>query len=251
MSVFTPLLKKVWSTNFPGYLKYASELGNNILVVFETDGTMMINTNSEFKAVLLNSANGEIVKESMLFKGNNDFLTFPYLMVTKDKKSFLLATRETGLKRNVKFGLGAIGAMYAIKKTDDQGNQTNSFIITKFDSNLNQIAQFSPDLPDGDFIGVDASSDNSIYLASVQDNSSINISKYNFGVKSPIKVLTENVSFNTGLLKMDRINKYLGFSIDTAKNNLAYVYGCFDSGDGNEMLLSRFNFVSGKVDEFS
>lgn len=231
-----------WSAKVDGYFQNAALLGNNLLVFVSTDFTLFTRANSTFKAYLLNSENGKIIKEKVLFAGNNEFLTVPYFIPTKDHKFYSFAVRQTALKRNVKIAPGMLAAGYLIIKTDNQAHKVKTFNVLTFDENLEQTEILSPDLPAGEFIGIQRTINNDLYTAVSENKKGITISRYLPGKDTPVKSVTEPYSFKSGLFGADFLNDHIKFIADTINNNTVYITGAFKTDDHFMMLFNKYDF---------
>lgn len=244
-------LKKKWNLVLDGYLHTAENLGGNILILASTDFTLFTRFNSEFKAYLINTSTGKILKEKMLYEGDNSYHTIPYALMSRDNKRFTLATRETGLKRTMKVGVGAIGLLYTIKKTTENGNKIKSFNVATFDENLEPIEKISPDLPEGNFVGVERTVNNDLYIAVAENKKGITISKYPAGKDVSAKTVTESFSVSGGLFGLDQLNEHVHFAADTINNNTVYIWGSFRTDNEFLTMFNRYDFESGNHKKFN
>ncbi|MFD2164597.1 hypothetical protein ACFSJU_19480 [Paradesertivirga mongoliensis] len=242
--------RQKWAARVDGYIHDAKMLGHNLLVVVSTDFTMMTRANSIYKAYLISSENGKVLKSKVLFTGNNEYYTIPYVLTSKDKKTLTLATRETALKRNVKVALGTVGALYTIKKTIDQGNRIKAFNVLIFDENLEDKGAISPDLPEGEFIGVQKTVNDDLYIAVSQNRKGITISQYLPGSEKSAKSVTEPYSYYGGLLSTGHLNDHVTFFADTMSNNAVYITGSFKSGDEYISMLNKYDFAGNQHKRF-
>ncbi|MDB5014814.1 MAG: hypothetical protein JWQ25_3016, partial [Daejeonella sp.] len=178
----------------------------------------------------------------VLFSGSNDYFTIPYFLISKDYKTFTLATRETGIKRGIKIAPGMIGGLYMIKKASDQANQMKSFNVITFDENLEEKTRISPDLPDGDFIGISKTINGDTYVAVSENKQGITISKYLENKEKPVKSITEPYSYYAGLLGANHLNEHISFYTDTINNNTVYIAGSFKSDHDYITMFNRYDF---------
>lgn len=241
---------KKWAARVEGYLQSAEVLGDNLLIMVSTDFTLFTKSNSTFKAYLINPDKGTIIKEKILFTGNNNYYTLPYVLISKDKKVLTLATRETAIKRNVKIAPGFVGAMYTLKKLSDQGNVIKAFNVLSYDENLVEKNAVSPVLPEGDFIGIQKTINDDIYVAVSQNKKGITISKYLPNTEKAIKSITEPYSYYGGFLNMGHLNESINFYADTINNNTVYISGSFKNGDDYITMFNKYDFASDKHKRF-
>lgn len=234
--------KQKWSAKVEGYYQNAARLGDNLLILVSTDFTLFTRANSTFKAYLLNYKNGDILKEKLLFEGNNEFLTVPYFMASKDHKSYSFAVRETALKRNVKIAPGALGAIYLNIKLNNQFNKQKTFNVLTFNESLEQIEIVSPDLPAGQFIGIQRTINNDLYTAVSENKKGVTISRYLPGKDAPVKSVTEPYSFKGGLIGVDFLNEHIKLIADTLNNHTVYITGAFKNGEDFIMLFNKYDF---------
>jgi WD40 repeat protein len=250
IDVYDTNLKSIWTKTFSGNSQAVTLFGDNLLFFETTDKTLMNGSNSEFKAFLINPTDGAILKQEILFSGNNNYVTIPYLLVCKDNKSFYFGIRETNLKRGVKIGFGVIATIATIKKIDDNGNKINSFRIKKFDNNLKETSEYYPDLQEGDLMNLALSPDEKLFIATSKD-SEIKVSKYDFTSPKPVKVLSEYVSFDSGLFKMDRVSNYLKITTDSVNKDVVYLVGTLDNRKASETIFNKYDFAKGNIKTFS
>ncbi|HEY0055754.1 MAG TPA: hypothetical protein VGB63_10390 [Pedobacter sp.] len=241
---------KKWSARVDGYMQDAHLIGKNLVVLVSTDFTFFTRANSVYKAYLIDAGSGNIIKSKMLFNGNDEYFTLPYFLVSKDKKTLTLATRETAMKRNVKVGLGVVGALYAIKKASDQGNRIKTFNVLTFDENLEPKGVISPELPDGDFVGIQKTINDDLYIAVSQNRKGITISKYLPNSEKPVKSVTEPFSYYGGLLGTEHLNDQITFMADTINNNTVYITGSFKTGDDYITMFNKYDFESNQHKRF-
>jgi hypothetical protein len=239
-----------WTAKVNGYLQSAEVLGQNLLVLVSTDFTFFTRANSEYKAYLISQDKGAVIKSKVLFTGNNEYHTIPYVLVSKNKKTLTLATRETAVKRNVKVGLGAVGTLYTIKKTINQGNQVKSFNVLTYGENLEEIGAISPILPDGDFIGIQKTINDDMYIAVSENKKGITISQYLPNTEKSVKSVTEPFSYYGGLLGIGHLNEQISFFADTISNNGVYLTGSFKTGDDYITMFNRYDFAGNKHKRF-
>lgn len=243
--------KNKWSAKVDGYFQNAALLGKNLIVLVSTEFTLFTRANSTFKAYLLNSENGRIIREKVLFEGNNEFLTIPYFIANHHNKSYSFAVRETAVKRSVKIAPGALAAIYLIKKLNDQIQKVKTFNVLTFDENLEQKEILSPDLPAGQFIGIQRTINSDLYTAVSDNKKGIIISRYLPGKDTPVKSVTEPYSFKSGLLGTDYLNDHLKFIADTINNHIVYVSGAFKSADNFIMLFNKYDFETDQHKRFT
>ncbi|MBC7914669.1 MAG: hypothetical protein H7Y07_11180 [Pyrinomonadaceae bacterium] len=233
---------KKWSATVEGYLQETVLLGNNLLVLVSTDFTFFTRANSTYKAYLISTDKGTILKEKVLFNGNNEYFTLPYLLVSKDKNTLTLATRETAMKRNIKIGAGTLAAVYTMKKMSDQSNKVKAFNVLTFDKDLNERGAISPELPEGEFIGIQKTINNDMYIAVSENKKGITISKYLPDSENAVKSLTEPYSYYSGLLGLAYLNEAITFYADTLTDNTVYICGSFKSNDDYITMLNKYDF---------
>lgn len=242
--------KTKWTARIDGYFQHAAALGKNLVVLVSTEYTFFTRSNSIFKAYLFNTDNGALIKEKVLFSGNNEYYTIPYQQVSKDKTTYTLATRETAVKRNAKVALPGVGAFYTIKKLSDQANRMNAFNVLTFDENLNEKSKISPILPDGDFIGMRKTINGDMYIAVSENKKGITISKYAPEAEKAVKSVTEPYSFYAGLIGADHLNDQISFYSDTINNNTVYISGSFKTGDDHVTVFNKYDFANGEHKRF-
>lgn len=239
-----------WSTQLEGYVRDAKLLGENLLIIVSTDFTVMTSANSTYKAYLVGARKGNLLKSKVLFSGNNDFHTIPYVLISKDKKTLTLATRETAVKRNVKIGVGTLGALYTIKRTIDQSNKIKSFNVLTFDDNLEEKGAISPVLPDGDFIGIQKTLNDDMYIAVSQNKQGITISQYLPGSEKALKSINETFSYYSGMIGTEHLNEQIKFFADTLSGNAIYITGSFKTGDEYVSIFNKYDFVKNQHKRF-
>ncbi len=239
-----------WTARVNGYLQDVVVLGKNVLIIVSTDFTFFTRANSTYKGYLISGDKGTVIKEKTLFSGNNDYFTFPYSMISKDHKTYTLVTRETAVKRTVKIAPGFVGGLYLMKTMSDQANKVRAFNVLTFDENLEETTRVSPDLPNGDFIGISKTINGDTYIAVSENKKGITISKYLPNKEKAVKSVTEPYSFYGGFLGMGHLSELVSFHTDTISNNVAYMSGSFKSGDDYITMFNKYDFEGNQHKRF-
>jgi hypothetical protein len=232
-----------WSARLDGYFHDAALVGNNLLVLVSTEFNFMLRYNSTFKGYLLDPA-GKVIKEKILFAGNNDYHTELYFMPSKDHNSYSLGIRETSVKRNVKIAPGTIGALYMIKKMSDEFNKVKSFHVITVNPDLEQTESISPDLPDGEFVGVQRTINKDLYTAVSENKKGVTISRYMPGKETAVETVFEPYSYYGGLLGIGYLSDCVKFMADTINNNTVYISGAFKNGDNFSIIFNKYDFAA-------
>ncbi len=244
-------LGKNWEQTVEGYMQFTGSLDNKVLVVVSTDFTLFTRANSIYKAYVLDAKTGKMLKEKVIFSGNNDYFTYPEVIVAKDRKSFSLITRETSMKRNVKLAPGGLGAIVLAKKMSAENNKIRAFTVTSFNAGLDVTEALSPALPEGDFIGAVKTINNDLYVAVSQEKKGITIAKFDSGQEKASKTITEPFDHSAGTLGIAKLNQFVKLFADTINNNTVYLKGSFKNDDDFICMLHRYDFALMNHKKFS
>jgi hypothetical protein len=245
-------MKKNWEQTLQGSLLYAGSMSDKILVMVSTDFSGMTGgDNSTYKAFTINALNGKVIAEKIIHNGNNDYVTIPEVVVSKDQKTFTLFARETSYKRNVKVAPGVLGVIVLSKKLTKDANKIRSFSVSTFDSNLEIQDKVFPVLPAGEFVGAAKTINNDLYVAVSTDKKGITIAKYDSGKEKASSTILEPFSHSKGIFGTDLLNDYVTLFADTIRNNTVYLKGAFKNDDEFICLFNKYDFATNNHKRFT
>ncbi len=239
----TPGLKKNWEQTLEGSLMFGASLDDNILVVVSTDFAAMFGgNNSTYKATVLDSENGKVITERMIYMGDDDYLTISEFIVSKDKKSFSLLARETNTKRNFKFAQGAADALWITKTIQNNTNTIRRFSVSTYNTDLETIDSLLPIIPYGDFIGATKTINNDLYIAVSEEKKGVTLSKYDAGEEIPSTAIFE--PYTSGFSGERKRYNFLNLIADTQRNNTVYLTGAYAINEESIFIFNKYDFAS-------
>jgi hypothetical protein len=131
----TSKLQVKWNTALTAVPLFIGQINGNIVVITTPD-YKLLGWENNFEGWIIDAKTGKVITKKMLYKGNDDILIEPKLLVSPSGDQFYLGIRETALSKGIKimpFGIG-------YNKTMDNYVKTSSLTFFTVNDKLDIIS---------------------------------------------------------------------------------------------------------------
>jgi len=236
-------MQVLWKTNLQGYMITTRKFRDKILAVAATDFSNVKRNNNTFKAYIIDPATGKVLVEKVIFDGNPDYFTFPFVF-TGDGNIFKFAVRQSAFTRRMHVAMPSLLALVSINSYEKEYNQTTDFDVIEFNDKLEPINKFKPVFNTGTFIGMDCNKAGDTFIAWYNEGS-LDFVKYVEGQSTPSKPISASIALKKNATDSFGIDIVVQACV-TNNNALYYALSFKNQDKENEMGVGKLDFSNGK-----
>lgn len=234
-------MQVVWRTSLAGYGIKTDKLKGKIIALASSDHSNIKGTNNTFVAYVVDPANGKVLATKTVYKSSDEYVEFPQ-MYTGDGDFFLLAVRQTGLKRKVRVGIPIV-SLFAMGSLYKEINETRSLQVVEYNDKLDSVKAFKPALSNGLFITLAWNKHADMFI-SWFNGPSIEVYKYDAGKTTPSNQMTVPVNFEVS--KSTVISDHLYMQPADNANLLYYSLIYKNQNHDPELGVGKLDFATNK-----
>ena len=250
VSAFSEDLIKLWDKQIKGNLIAFQNLANGLLLLVSTDFSKSKGPNNTLIAYVLDFKSGSVKAEKTIFSDDDEFLITQKVIVSKDQKTFSLASRKTLTQRMYFTPVFVVSHISESQKFIKELNTSSFFTVNSFNQSLDPISKLALKLPQGDVIDIVKAPNNDIFIATVQGNTLVNIAKYEAGQENFSEVITDSLNYSTRD-ELNSLYKLLHLNSDSIKNNIVYLNGTLPQNKRSVCVFNMYNFGSKEHNRFT
>lgn len=234
-------MQQVWKTSLKGYIHAVEKINDKILAIVSTDFSSARRYNNTFKGFLIDPLTGKVQLEKVLYDGQQNYLTSPYIF-TGDGNFLKLAIRTTGIERHMHINTILSGNTYY-----KQFHQTSSLDVIDFNEKLEPVFKFKIATPANEaFLGMTCNDQGDTFVNWFSKDK-IDFIKYDAGKDNPSKSITGSIILDDDLLKNldeDMIN----LAPSKKNSNILYYSTTFRNlGKETELGIGKIDFSTAKA----
>ena len=229
-------MQTLWKTSLKGYVVSTSKFKDKILAVAATEYSSTKLSNNTFKGYIIDPSNGKVLLEKIIFDGNQNYLSFPYVF-TGDGSFFKFCLRQSACERRIHVGIALISENSWIK----QLKTTRDMDIIDFDEKLDPVYKLKPVLPNGVFLNIACNNNGDTFIGRY-NSGNIVIEKYDAGKNSPSTEQTLDITLDDDVLSSD-------IPMESSKKNKNVLYYALTFKNANkeiELGVGKLDFTTGK-----
>jgi hypothetical protein len=240
-------MQTLWKTSLKGYVHTVVKFKDKVLAIASTDFSSAKRYNNTFTGFLLDPSTGKVLIEKILFDGQQDFFTTPFIF-TGEGKFLKIAIRQTNVERRIHVSLPGIFSIASFNSYYKQYHQTKAIDVIDFNEKLEPIYKFKPIVPDEPFLGMACNNQGDLFV-NWFNKGNVEFEKYDSGKDKPLKQMTASIVMaNDDILK--NMDENLIFLTPSKKNNNVLYYSlAFKNPDKErELGIGKIDFATGKKD---
>jgi hypothetical protein len=232
-------MQVVWKTSLQGHPIKIAKFKNNIVAVASTDYSKMKLTNNTFNAFLVEPLSGKLLVQKQIYTGPDTYIEYPEVS-TGDGDFLKFSVRQSAFERSIHFDIYG----FDIKKFIKEINKTTDLETFEFNSKLEQIGSFKPQIAGGTYIKTIWNKYGDMFVTWL-NGPTIEVFQYENGKTAPSNQLNVDVAFKED----DRLIPGNSIKFTPDENNRTALY-CglvyYNEDKEGTLGIGKFDFASGK-----
>ncbi|PWG78185.1 hypothetical protein [Pararcticibacter amylolyticus] len=241
----TPDYQFKWKTAISGEPFCIARLGDKVIVAAATDKSYFKSYTNQYLAFLIDPASGKVLMQKEIYNGSKDFMEYPQFYTSESGKFFKFSVRVTSVKRKVHIGLPGIGSLVTMKRLEDQASNLQGFALISVNEKL-ETKRVDPVLSRGRYFKSVSNENGDVFLFTMKDKASFQISRYEEGAKEAAKTIDQSLGGELkNLLAAEGVKEEVLSECDGTNPLSVYWAMMVNAGKGTTLLLSKLNFADG------
>jgi hypothetical protein len=232
-------MQVVWKTSLQGHPIKVAKFKNNIVAVASTDYSKMKLTNNTFNAFLVEPLSGKLLIQKQIYTSPDTYMEYPEVS-TGDGDFLKFTVRQSAFERGMHFDMYGFSTTKFIRKI----NQTTDLETFEFNSKLEPVSNFKPQIAGGTYIRTAWNKYGDMFITWL-NGPTVEVYRYENGKTSPTNQLNVDVAFkeDDNLIPGNSIK-----FIPDENNRAALYYGLvyYNEDKQGTLGIGKFDFSSGK-----